>query len=88
MPANQGQGGNSQTLCVELSELSFEMLKQERGCATVIRFTLPDETVRMGDTLVVLDGPEIRFHGMISSVDKEGRATASDPRGSSIPIKI
>jgi len=42
----------------------------------------------MGDTLVVLDGQEVRFHGIINSVDQEGWAVASDRRGSSIPLKI
>jgi hypothetical protein len=77
--------GTPQTFCADLSELSFEMIEQENGCATVIRFRLPAENPRMGDTLVVLDGQEIRFHGMISSVDNKGWAIASDRRGSSIP---
>ena len=88
MPASQRQGGNSQTLCVELSELLFEAIEEKNGFATVIRFRLHDIDVKMGDVLLVLEGAEIRFHGMIGKIDEAGWGLAADRRGSSIPITI
>jgi hypothetical protein len=76
--------GNSQTLCIELDELVYQSLEQSEGHATVIRFRVYNDAVFLGDTLVVLEGPEIRFHGMISSIE-DGWAVASDRRGSLIP---
>lgn len=80
--------GNAQTLWTELAALEFEALERSGGFATVIRFRLHNEEIRPGDVLVVLEGPEIRFHGMITSVDGEGWAAAADPRGSTIPAGV
>jgi len=88
MPASQRQGGNSQTLCVELSELLFEAIEEKNGFATVIRFRLHDIDVKMGDVLLVLEGAEIRFHGMIGKIDEAGWGLAADRCGSTIPITI
>ena len=85
MPDAQKQGGNSQTLWAELGELKYEVLEQDSGLATVIRFELLNQTIKIGDVLVVMDGPEIRFHGMIGHIDETGSAVAVDRRGSSIP---
>ena len=85
MPESQRQRGNSQTLCIELNELDFVAVEQCGGRATVIRFRVHNTDVKMGDVLLVLSGPDIRFHGMISGLDPEGWAVASDPEGSTIP---
>lgn len=85
MPQMEKGLGNSQTLCVELSELDFEALESAAGHATVIRFRVHNETIRFGDVLLVLEGPEIRFHGRIGNVDEQGWAVAADRAGSSIP---
>jgi len=77
--------GNAQTLCVELRELEFEALEADSGHATVIRFRLNNETVRIGDVLLVLDGSDILFHGRIGPVDDQGWAFAADRSGSKIP---
>jgi hypothetical protein len=84
----QARNGNSRTICAEISHLSFEIVEHNLGYATVIRFNIPDETIRMGDTLVVLEGQEIRFHGIIHSSEKDGWAVACDRRESRIPLKI
>ncbi len=68
--------------------LEFETVEQAAGYASVIRFRLQNEQIRAGDVLVVLEGPEIRFHGMITSVDDDGWATAADRRGSTIPALV
>ena len=80
--------GNAQTLWTELAALEFEVLEQAAGYATVIRFRLYNEQIRPGDVLVVLEGAEIRFHGMISSMDDNGWAAAADRHGSTIPALV
>lgn len=82
------QAGNSQTLCVDLGDLSYEVLEQSQGLATAIRFQLLNETIKTGDVLVVLDGVEIRFHGMIGAIDGCGWAVAVDRRGSTISASL
>jgi hypothetical protein len=88
MTGTDGRNGSPQTFYADISGLSFEMIEQQLGYASVIRFTIPDEVIRMGDVLVVLDGQEIRFHGIINSIDKEGWGVASDLRGSRIPFSV
>jgi hypothetical protein len=80
--------GNSQTLCVELSELCYETMEQLDGRATVIRFQVRNQAVRHGDVLLVLEGPEIRFHGLIGQIEEGGWAVAVDRRGSTIPVVV
>jgi hypothetical protein len=77
--------GNAQTLCVELPELDFEAVESISGHATVIRFRLHNDTVRIGDVLLVLEGSDILFHGRIGPVDEQGWAVAADRTGSKIP---
>jgi hypothetical protein len=84
MPDSARQTGNSQTLCVELKDLYFEALERREQIATVIRFRLENHDVRVGDVLVVLDGDDIRFHGIIGTIEGSGWAVAADRRGSSI----
>ncbi len=88
MPDSERSLGNAQTLWTELSALEFEALEQAAGYATVIRFRLYNEQIRPGDVLVVLEGSEIRFHGMITSVDDDGWAAAADRHGSTIPALV
>lgn len=84
MPDSQRQTTNAQTHCLDFSELVYETIEATGGRAVAIRFRLPDQEVRIGDALVVLDGSDIRFHAIISRV-AEGWGVAADPRGSSIP---
>ena len=88
MPDSERSLGNAQTLWTELAALEFETVEQSGGYATSIRFRLLNEQIRPGDVLVVLEGPEIRFHGMITAVDDKGWAAATDHNGSSIPAGI
>jgi hypothetical protein len=85
MQESHRQVGNSQTLCAELADLEFEVLERSEGKATVIRFRLENDMVKMGDVLLILESGEIRFHGLIAAIDDKGWATASDRRGSTIP---
>ena len=84
MPESQKQGGNSQLLCVEFDEFKFEIVERVQEVATTIRFLILNKSIKMGDVLLVLDGTEIKFHGMIDSIDEKGWGSAVD-RGSSLP---
>ena len=75
---------NSQTLVMEADTFTFEIIEQENGHATVIRFPIDNPRVHAGDVLVVLSGTDIHFHGMIGRVE-EGYGTAADRRGSLLP---
>jgi hypothetical protein len=84
MPESQKQAGNSQLLCVEFDDFKFEIVERVQAIATTIRFPILNKSIKMGDVLLVLDGSEIRFHGMIDSIDDKGWGSAAD-RGSSLP---
>jgi hypothetical protein len=83
----QRQGGNSQTLCVEKSELEYTSIEEAGGYATVVRFRLHNQDVRIGDVLVVLNSSDIIFHGMIGRIEVDGWALAADRRGSALPVR-
>jgi hypothetical protein len=87
MPDEQRVANNSQTYVVDADEFSFDMLEQENGQATVVRFRLDSQRYHAGDVLLVLSGSDIHFHGMIGSLG-DGWATASDRRGSLLPATI
>ena len=87
MPDEQRVANNSQTYVVAADEFQFETMEQQNGQATVIRFRLEDPQYHAGDVLVVLNGSEIYFHGMIGQV-AEGWAIASDPRGSLLAATV
>ena len=88
MPDTQKQGGNSQTLCVDVAELEYSTLEESGSHATVVRFRLRNQEIRMGDVLLVLGGEDILFHGMIGRIESEGWAIAADRRGSALPARI
>ena len=87
MPDEQRVANNSQTYVVEADEFEYELVEQDNGQATVIRFRLDDERYHAGDVLLVLSGTEIHFHGMIGSL-ADGKAVASDKRGSLLPAMV
>lgn len=79
---------SSKTYVVGAEDFEFETLQQHNGQATLIRFRLGDPDYIAGDILLVLDGTEIHFHGMIGNVEEDGHALASDPRGSLLPATV
>jgi hypothetical protein len=87
MPDEQRTANNSQTYVVSADNFPFEVVTQENGQATVIRFRLEDPQYHAGDVVVVLSGSEIHFHGMIGQLS-EGWAIASDRRGSLLPATV
>ena len=77
----------SQTLSFDADTFDFEPVANENGNATVIRFSVDDKKVSPGDTIVVVSGEEIHFHGMIGKIEG-GYAYASDPKGSLLPAGV
>ena len=89
MAEQQQASLSSKTYLVGADEFVFETLEQNNGQATLVRFKLPQSPrFNAGDVLLVLEGTEIHFHGMIGNVDEEGYAIASDPRGSLLPATV
>ena len=77
----------SQTLSFNADTFEFEAVANENGNATVIRFPVDDKKVSPGDSVVVVSGDEIHFHGMIGKIEG-GYAYASDPKGSLLPAGV
>lgn len=77
----------SQTLSFNTDTFDFEAVAYENGNATIIKFEVDDKKVSPGDTIVVVSGDEIHFHGMIGKIEG-GYAYASDPKGSMLPAGV
>lgn len=75
------------TLSTSAEDFEYESVSQSNGNATIIRFDIDESRYSPGDVLVVLDGDEIVFHGMIGKIE-EGLAYASDPKGSLLPATV
>ncbi len=87
MSESQNVAGNSQMLVVGAEDFAFEVVEQENGQATVIRFRIDAARYSAGDMLLVLSGSDIHFHGMIGAME-DGLATATDRRGSLLPATV
>ena len=87
MPNQTDHTNTSQTVVVDADTFEFEVLEQENGVATVIRFQIENSDVRAGDVLLVLAGSDIHFHGMIGRTE-DGHGTATDRRGSLLPATV
>ncbi len=88
MAEQQQASLSSKTYAVGAEDFEFETVEQNNGIATVVRFKLTDMWYGPGDILLVLDGTEIHFHGMIGAVDDDRQALASDSRGSLLPATV
>ena len=88
MPERPNYTNNSQTLVMDANDFAFETVEAENGHATVVRFQLTDAQVRAGDVLLVLDGTDIHFHGMVGMIGENGSAVATDRRGSLLPAMV
>ncbi len=87
MAESQNVANNSQLLVVGADDFSFDVVEQDNGQATVVRFPIDTKRYSAGDMLLVLSGEEIHFHGMIGQIE-DGMATASDRRGSLLPVTV
>ena len=70
-----------QTLSFNADTFEYETVSAENGNATIITFEIDEKKNSPGDVVVVLNGEDIVFHGLIGKIEN-GRAYASDPRGS------
>ena len=77
----------AKTLCFLRQGFDYETLEQTDGNAAVIKFPLEDPQYNAGDVLVIMDGEEILFHGMIGQI-ADGFAVASDHRASLLPATV
>ena len=84
MPNSNTSLTNAQSLVIEKNDFDYVTVEQNNGVATTVKFQVMNPSVTIGDVLVVLDGTDILFHGMISRME-DGWATAADPRGSVLP---
>jgi len=75
---------NAKSRVIEKQDFDYITLEQADGKATTVKFQVMNPSVTIGDVLVILDGTDILFHGMLSRME-DGWATASDPRGSELP---
>lgn len=85
MPESNNSLTNAQSLVIEKSDFDYITLEQADGKATTVKFQVMNPSVTIGDVLVILDGTDVLFHGMLSRME-DGWATASDPRGSLLPV--
>jgi hypothetical protein len=77
-----------QTISFNADTFEYDVVSQENGNATVIKFVIDEKRYSPGDVVVVVtnDG-EISFHGIIGKIE-DGYAYASDPNGSLLPAGV
>ena len=76
-----------QTLSFNADTFEYETVTHENGNATIITFPIDEKLYSPGDVVVVLSGDEITFHGIIGKIE-DGRAYATDPKGSLLPATV
>lgn len=76
-----------QTISYNAETFEFEAVAHENGNATIIKFPIDEKLYSPGDVVVIVNGDEVAFHGIIGKIE-EGFAFASDPKGSLLPAGI
>ncbi|MCD9185064.1 MAG: hypothetical protein LUM44_01420 [Pyrinomonadaceae bacterium] len=76
-----------QTLSFNADNFDYDVVSQENGNATIIKFPIDEKHYSPGDVVVVLQDAEIVFHGIIGKI-QDGEAYASDPRGSLLAATV
>ena len=76
-----------QTLSFNADNFEYEAVTQENGNATIIKFPIDQKKFSPGDVVVVLNGDDIVFHGIIGKIEDD-YAFASDPKGSLLAATI
>lgn len=77
-----------QTISFNADTFEYDVVSSENGNATIIKFPIDEKLYSPGDVVVVVT-PEgdITFHGIIGKIE-DGRAFASDPKGSLLPAVV
>lgn len=76
-----------QTISFNADTFEYDVVSQDNGNATIIKFPIDDKQYSPGDVVVVLQEDEIVFHGIIGKIE-DGEAYASDPRGSLLAATV
>ncbi len=76
-----------QTMSFNADNFEYETVNHENGNATMITFKVDKKLYSPGDVVVVLDGGEIVFHGVLGKIEN-GKAYAYDPKGSLLPATV
>ncbi len=76
-----------QTISFNADNFEYETVNHENGNATMITFQIDEKLYSPGDVVVVLDGGEIVFHGVLGKIEN-GKAYAYDPKGSLLPATV
>ncbi len=76
-----------QTISYNAETFEFEPVARENGNATIIKFPIDEKLYSPGDVVVVVNGDEVAFHGIIGKIE-DGYAFASDPKGSLLPAGV
>lgn len=76
-----------QTLSFNADTFEYDVVSQENGNATIIKFPIDEKRFSPGDVVVVLNSDDIVFHGIIGKIDG-GEAYASDPKGSLLAATV
>lgn len=76
-----------QTLSFNADNFEFDIVSQENGNATIIKFPVDEKLYSPGDVVVVLSDADIVFHGLIGKIEN-GEAYASDPKGSLLAATV
>ncbi len=78
---------NAQSLVIEKKDFDYITVEEANGKATSVKFQVMNPSISIGDVLVVLEGTDILFHGILNRME-DGWATASDPRDSLLAATI
>jgi hypothetical protein len=76
-----------QTISFNADTFEYDVVSQENGNATIIKFPIDEKQYSPGDVVVVLSETDIVFHGLIGKIDG-GEAYASDPKGSLLAATV
>jgi hypothetical protein len=76
-----------QTMSFNADNFKYETVNHENGNATMITFQVDEKLYSPGDVIVVLDGAETVFHGVLGKIEN-GTAYAYDPKGSLLPATV
>jgi hypothetical protein len=76
-----------QTISFNADNFEYETVANDNGNATIIKFPIDEKQYSPGDVVVVLDGADIVFHGIIGKIEN-GEAYASDPKGSLLAAAV
>ena len=77
-----------QTLSFNADTFKYEVVANENGNATIIKFPIDEKLNSPGDVVVVVSGSgDVTFHGIIGKIEG-GHAYASDPKGSLLPAGV